>query len=380
MRAAQSSAHEQDLGGFAAEAARRSRLCSVVLGAVWPRPRARARAGRTGDLPAILAHTQCALRSLSERATRRNHSPGATRLPAVQDLRLHRLSPGNESRRQLAAKVRRVRQSIHPAWAGHRRRPRPFRRHGDRGRPVRVPRSEPPQRGRHRPLFPRWVRFYPRRGRRDHGARPAGQRPTERGHRPHRGVPRNADRRIPGAIAGGGDEPLDAMTTPTRLTLLLAGLLIALTYLLMPNTSPDTMRYDRAFDGLRALMLDEATLHSDVLKARAGLLRNYDPLVQSVEGLHRAVDTLRSTEMRGEIDQRIEGVAAAVANQEALVEAFKSRNALLQNSLSYFAHTIQQFEASAASSRAPCPRRWESWRMRWSGSQATLRRPTWRTK
>jgi len=134
------------------------------------------------------------------------------------------------------------------------------------------------------------------------------------------------------------------MTTPIRLTLLLAGLLIALTYLLMPNTSPDTMRYDRAFDGLRALMLDEAALHRDVLKARAGLLRNYDPLVQSVEGLHRAVDTLRSTEMRGEIDQRIEGVAAAVADQEALVEAFKSRNALLQNSLSYFAHTIQQFD------------------------------------
>jgi signal transduction histidine kinase len=134
------------------------------------------------------------------------------------------------------------------------------------------------------------------------------------------------------------------MTTPTRLTLLLAGLLIALTYLLMPYTSPDTMRYDRAFDGLRVLMLDEAALHRDVLKARAGLLRNYDPLVQSVEGLHRAVDTLRSTETRGELNQRIEGVAAAVADQEAVVEVFKSRNALLQNSLSYFAHAIQQFD------------------------------------
>jgi DAHL domain len=77
------------------------------------------------------------------------------------------------------------------------------------------------------------------------------------------------------------------------------------------------MRHDRTFDGLRALMLDEAALQRDVLRARAGLLRNYDPLVRSVESLHRAVDTLRSGDMGDEIDRHIDRVAAAVADQEA---------------------------------------------------------------
>src|SRR5215467_9027432 len=104
------------------------------------------------------------------------------------------------------------------------------------------------------------------------------------------------------------------------------------------------MRFGSALDGATALLLRVFALRPAVLKSDAGLLRNYDPHAQSVEGLHQAVDRLRSTEMRGEIDQRIEGVAAAVADQEALVEVFKSRNALLQNSLSYFAHAIQQFD------------------------------------
>jgi len=36
----------------------------------------------------------------------------------------------------------------------------------------------------------------------------------------------------------------------------------------------------------------------------------------------------------------------AISEHEVLVEAFKSRNALLQNSLSFFAHTIEQFDGA----------------------------------
>jgi signal transduction histidine kinase/ActR/RegA family two-component response regulator len=140
------------------------------------------------------------------------------------------------------------------------------------------------------------------------------------------------------------------MRTRSHLVLVVAALLLALTYLLMPLATPDTARHERTSDALRALILNDAALQRDVLQARAGLLRNYDPLVESVENLRRAVDTLRADarvvggKTGAEIGRRVERVSAAMADQEALVEAFKSRNALLQNSLSFFAHTIQQFD------------------------------------
>jgi signal transduction histidine kinase len=142
------------------------------------------------------------------------------------------------------------------------------------------------------------------------------------------------------------------MTRPRNLVLVVGGLLLALTYLLAPHTAPYAERHQRTMDALRAAFLNDAALQRDVLKARAGLLRNYDPLVRSVENLRRAVDTLQSdaqaadSNMRTEIGQHVERVAAAVADQEALVEAFKSRNALLQNSLMFFSHTIRQFDTS----------------------------------
>jgi signal transduction histidine kinase/ActR/RegA family two-component response regulator len=127
-----------------------------------------------------------------------------------------------------------------------------------------------------------------------------------------------------------------------------AGLLLLLAYLLIQGASPEAARHERAY-ALRELALNEAALQRDVLQARAGLLRNYDPLVQSVMNLRRAVDDLRaadrqaSTEVRAEIDRHTERLAEAVSNQEALVESFKSSNALLQNSLSFFMHASRQF-------------------------------------
>jgi signal transduction histidine kinase/CheY-like chemotaxis protein len=133
-----------------------------------------------------------------------------------------------------------------------------------------------------------------------------------------------------------------------------AALLLLLTYLLVEGASPDAARHERTLDALRVAILNDAALQRDMLQARAGLLHNYDPLVRSVENLREAVDELRTAgatapeDMRAEVDRRIDGVAAAVADQEGLVEQFKSRNALLQNSLSYFIHVSQQFRPAGA--------------------------------
>jgi signal transduction histidine kinase len=141
------------------------------------------------------------------------------------------------------------------------------------------------------------------------------------------------------------------MKTP-GLLLSIAGLLLALTFLFGQAAMPDASRHERILDALRALVLNDAALQRDVLKARAGLLHNYDPLVKSTENLDRIVDTLRTesqrtgSDVRPEINHHVALVAAAAKDQQTLVEAFKSRNALLQNSLKYFAHTTRQFDAA----------------------------------
>jgi signal transduction histidine kinase/CheY-like chemotaxis protein len=127
-----------------------------------------------------------------------------------------------------------------------------------------------------------------------------------------------------------------------------AGLLLALTYLAVRGATPDAESHERTIDALRTLTLNEAALHRDVLRARDGLLRNYDPLVVSAEGLRAAAASLQDVDDRGgpdggaELQRLVDGVCAAVNRQEELLEAFKSSNALLQNSRSYFVHAGHQ--------------------------------------
>ncbi len=114
-----------------------------------------------------------------------------------------------------------------------------------------------------------------------------------------------------------------------RLVPTVAGLLLILTYLLVRGAAPDPALHERTLQTLSTLILTDAALQRDALKARAGLLPNYDPLVRAIDGLRGAVDTLRIAgeaaggEAGGHIGRHLEGLAAAVAEQEALVETFK---------------------------------------------------------
>ena len=135
------------------------------------------------------------------------------------------------------------------------------------------------------------------------------------------------------------------MTGPIwRLAPILAGLLLVLTFLLVRGASPDPVRHERILQALHALTLNDAALHRDLLRARAGLLPNYDPLVEASRGVRQAIDDLRlagGAPYGGSgagIEQSLRVLVAAAAGQEALVETFKSDNALLQNSLAYFTH------------------------------------------
>ena len=125
-----------------------------------------------------------------------------------------------------------------------------------------------------------------------------------------------------------------------------------LTYLLIQSATPDPVLHERMLNGLHALEIKDVELNRDLLRARMGLLPNYDSLVQAVDGLHSTLQTMRTEgEVYGgaitEISQDIENLAVAVTHKETLVEIFKSDNALLQNSLMYFTHASHELSKLA---------------------------------
>src|SRR5215510_11836586 len=109
-----------------------------------------------------------------------------------------------------------------------------------------------------------------------------------------------------------------------------------LTWLLLrgiDTTAPARAMTLRAFDDYA---LAEASLHRDVLQARAGLLRDYDSFASAIRAMQEAVALLRSHARAESLDaEPVDRLASAVGQQEELVERFKTSNALLQNSLSY---------------------------------------------
>src|ERR1700688_4435868 len=123
-----------------------------------------------------------------------------------------------------------------------------------------------------------------------------------------------------------------------RLALAAGGalLLALLTWLLLSGININASAYadtQRAFDDFA---LAEASIGRDVLQARAGLLGNYDVLVEAEAAMDRAVSRIRLRVEAEHLDQKpVERLAAAVGQYENLTERFKSGNALRQNSLAY---------------------------------------------
>ena len=123
-----------------------------------------------------------------------------------------------------------------------------------------------------------------------------------------------------------------------RLALAACGalLLALLTWLLLRGIDTNASAYadtQRAFDDFA---LAEASIGRDVLQARAGLLGNYDVLVEAEAAMDKAVSRIRLQVEAEHLDSKpVERLAAAVGQYEDLTERFKSGNAVLQNSLAY---------------------------------------------
>jgi len=114
-------------------------------------------------------------------------------------------------------------------------------------------------------------------------------------------------------------------------------LLLLLTWLLVRGINPEAETFDRALGTLDDALRIENALRRDILASRAGLLRNYDPLVRDSAGLR---DLMGRLDEVAALDPRIAAsvgdLSALMVRQDELIEDFKSKNALLQNSLAYF--------------------------------------------
>ncbi|USI74908.1 DAHL domain-containing protein [Sphingomonas morindae] len=138
-----------------------------------------------------------------------------------------------------------------------------------------------------------------------------------------------------------------------RRALFAVGLLIACAALWI-ILWPGARQRDWLAGGARALgaftMADRA-LQRDVLMARAGLIRNYDPLTQESADMRAALAELdRATAPDPAATAAARRLGAGAARRLALVERFKSDNALLQNSLARLAHVSASPHVSEAAS------------------------------
>jgi signal transduction histidine kinase/DNA-binding response OmpR family regulator len=116
---------------------------------------------------------------------------------------------------------------------------------------------------------------------------------------------------------------------------------VALTYVFVRTQSTNLDAHSQVVESLRLLKELDARLDRDVLQARFRLLSTYDPLVTTLDGLRRVERNLGTGPNaiagrgRPDIDRALDAYAKNLAEKEALVEEFKSHNAILENSLRY---------------------------------------------
>ncbi|KRB51346.1 hypothetical protein ASE04_11235 [Rhizobium sp. Root708] len=122
-----------------------------------------------------------------------------------------------------------------------------------------------------------------------------------------------------------------------RIAVLVVGALCFALLALGRVPSRDT--HEAILTSLRAIDVNHASLQRDVLQARAGLLRSYDPLVRSISDLRATVNRLRSVFPESGVENipaltmELNALSGSIDRDEELVERFRKDNTLLQTSL-----------------------------------------------
>ena len=115
---------------------------------------------------------------------------------------------------------------------------------------------------------------------------------------------------------------------------ILGALLAALlTWLMINGKGEMDAAYVQTQRTVDAIALAESRMQHDVLRARTGLLRNYDPIVAHLRAMQAALSELRAA--GGPDDGETRALTEAIAREAQMVERFKTGNALVQNSIAY---------------------------------------------
>jgi len=145
--------------------------------------------------------------------------------------------------------------------------------------------------------------------------------------------------------------------TQSRLQIIVLGLgaALILSFLFVKTRAINFEEHDRFNQELRRLRELDALINQDLLKSRCGLLTYYDPLVNELAAVREAQQNLKQMpgfvdrEGQAEISRSLESSIGIARQRESLVESFKSRNAILRNSLDYFPLVTAEVESQAAS-------------------------------
>src|ERR1700682_4567631 len=94
-------------------------------------------------------------------------------------------------------------------------------------------------------------------------------------------------------------------------------LVLLLTWLSLRAINPEAELFNLAFAALDRFAMLESALYRDVFTARAGTLRNYDPLVHEINALRDSLDRLRETAaIDTETAAAVDRLAASIGRQE----------------------------------------------------------------
>jgi hypothetical protein len=130
--------------------------------------------------------------------------------------------------------------------------------------------------------------------------------------------------------------------------------LLLLTFLFVQQTPVDRRQhYQFRLDLQRMKQLD-AEVYRDLLRTRYEILKSYDPLVQKLQEVRQAraglqlIPSFIAGRNRAQIERLLKSESEVLSEKERLVEAFKSENAVLKNSLRYFPLLIAETCLAAA--------------------------------
>ncbi|SDM77485.1 Signal transduction histidine kinase [Methylobacterium phyllostachyos] len=116
---------------------------------------------------------------------------------------------------------------------------------------------------------------------------------------------------------------------------ILGALLAALlTWLMINGKGEMDAAYAQTQRTVDAIALAESRMQHDVLRARTGLLRNYDPIVAHLREMQAALAGLQAAS--GPDADEMRNLAVVITREAQMVERFKTGNALVQNSIAYF--------------------------------------------